>query len=1113
MPQRPDDFKGLDLTSPINRVPPGRVTMAENVRAYLNGGFKPRHPLSDPIITIDSSVQSLARMNDTTPAGPVSGYVIISDSAKGHLYADASISATGLTGNPVSLIPFRPNTSVQPWMYVGDDAPYPNVTVDSSFNCTGMIKVRSDGLSRKMGIQEPPSAPEVSTAGSTTSGSASLPATTIPWTNVGGANPAYSYGQTKPLTPPIDSAHDGTGPVIILTPTGSQTLQLTVTGSATVNGATHAPGDTGPTTNTFPGYFVYPGSGAAPANIVVGAFTDGSGNVIAGTAGAPNPVTVGGSVTLTVPSGATRFQLGIDSSGNTFSANSGSFSVAYVLTVSSIATKLSTLGDVTAYVWGDSPHTGPVAEYIWKNPGDGGSGTSRTASTASVTATNNSWQMDSSPEDGTVPVQWDTLNSSGTVTGSVVLFSPKLEPAGFQDFNACIVGTLFVPTAGKYTFTFVNKDQIMVGIGGGVTSSAGTPIGPFGQTETVVSALPLVYVSVPNGSGGAVTQNIDITFPGSGSYQMEVCWDYWYHTGRKMVITVNGAVIPPLASGVRTNVSYAYKYRASETGAQSNPSPTSTPQVTPVLDNTVTPAYSPDPQVDKVDFYRQDNGLANYTYVATGPNTNPPTAIVDSLTDLEVANNQQMTFDDFEPVPSIDLPRSGLCDVSGGVITRTSGDVFNTRWLPGTVILIGTPTQLAYNFISRPVSSSTVVIPNVPDGLGLRWNIAEPKLAAQPLAYIWGPTDNINYAFGCGDPIRPGTLYWSKGSNLDSWPDTNQMDVTDPSEALVNGALSGGLGVLFSIKRAWIILPNFFNALATVTGTSGSTWTLQATYITRGLFMPRCVAVAGGGKIFFRVDDGIHFSEYGLASVSITDDDLYPLFPHESPGNGASAPQPVTRNGVTIYPPDDSKPHLQKFSVQNAYLYYDYAYNDPRTGMTGYATLVFDAQAGGWIWDAYSTAATAHAANEGESIQGTLTGCVDGTIRMLEPNGTEVVTGTLLTAAIGGTGWMTAYEYTVEYKSSAAVTLTSIAADAGNGSYAPVSVTLPSTSGIATKYTFKVSPNKWKMLWLQFQSTDQGMEIYLEGFVIQAKPWGSQNPFVPLQPFSTSGGMGAQINA
>ena len=55
------------------------------------------------------------------------------------------------------------------------------------------------------------------------------------------------------------------------------------------------------------------------------------------------------------------------------------------------------------------------------------------------------------------------------------------------------------------------------------------------------------------------------------------------------------------------------------------------------------------------------------------------------------------------------------------------------------------------------------------------------------------------HEFGVGDPGRTGVLYWSKGSNLDSAPDTNQMDVTDPSEALVNGAMSVGLGVLFSV--------------------------------------------------------------------------------------------------------------------------------------------------------------------------------------------------------------------------------------------------------------------------------------------------------------------------
>lgn len=1086
MEKRPDSFKGIDVTSPINRIAPGKVAMGVNVRAYQAGAFKIRNALSNAMFTIAAAVQSICRMNDTTPAGPGSGFTILSSDTTGHIYNNATAVVSGQSGNPVSIIPFRPDASVQPWAYIGDDAPFPNVIVAGGYACTGMVKVRSDGLSRKMGIVEPQAAPVVSTSGTTTTGTDSLPGTTIPWTNVGGANSAYNYGHT--------SAGDGTAPVIISTPVGSQTLQLAVTGTATVNSAVHNPGDTGPTGATFPANF----TGSGP-KIVLGAFTDGSGNVLTGVSPVPLLVNVGAGVTMQVPAGAVNFQVGIDSAANTFSANSGAFSVVWTLVTSAIATKVSTLGPVTAYVWGDSPHSGGVASYIWRNPNDTGTGLPRTTGDAPITVSNNSWQMDSTPEDGTVPVQWDTVDSSGTVTGSIVLFSPALESEGYQDFNACIVGSLFIPAAGTYAFTIKNKDQIMFGVGGGATAG-GAVFGPVGQTQTVVNSLPLLYVSAASGGGGPVTHTVNVTFPGSGTYQVEIDWDYWEHTGRSMIMTVNGAVIPTLPSGVRTNVSYAYKYRASETGAQSNPSPVSPPQLTPVLDNTVTPQFSPDPQVDKVDYYRQDAGLTNFTYVATGPNTNPPTPIVDSLSDIAAALNATMNFDDFEPVPSIDLPQSGTVNVSGGVISWVSGNKFNTRWLAGTVILIGSPTQLAYTFIARPTSATTVSIPEVPDGTNLAYNIAQPILAAQPLAYIWGPTDNINYAFGVGDPLRPGTLYWSKGSNLDSWPDTNQLDVTDPSEALVNGAMSEGLGVVFSIKRAWIILPNFFNALATVTGTQGSTWSLQATGISRGLFIPRCVDVAGGGLVFFRVDDGIDVSVAGSASHSITDDDLYPLFSHEG-----SVPVAIVRNGFTISPPNDALPDRQKFKVVNQFLYYDYIGIDAAAH-----TLVYDIKGNGWVWDMYSSQVTARASDEGESVQGVLAGCADGTIRQLQTGGTEAVTGTVITPAFGGTGWMHAYEYTVEYTSSAVVTLTSIAADAGNGSYAPNAVVLPSTGGLPTKYTFKVSANKWKWMQVQFQSTDPTMAVYLEGFVVEAKPWGSSKSYAPIRPFGASGGLGAQ---
>ena len=82
-----------------------------------------------------------------------------------------------------------------------------------------------------------------------------------------------------------------------------------------------------------------------------------------------------------------------------------------------------------------------------------------------------------------------------------------------------------------------------------------------------------------------------------------------------------------------------------------------------------------------------------------------------------------LDYDNFEPFPSIDLPQKGVCSVSGGVITWVSGGAiggsatgFNIRWLAGTEILIGSPTSLAYTFIARPTSGTSVTIPGVPDG-------------------------------------------------------------------------------------------------------------------------------------------------------------------------------------------------------------------------------------------------------------------------------------------------------------------------------------------------------------------------------------------------------------
>ena len=999
---------GMNLVKSPDLVGPGEYCYLQNVRRRLNGRIGGRPTASDSLYTVGASPYAIVRMNDTSPSGPVAGYVRLIAAAN-NLYLNGTQLVSGLSGKLPAILPFGPDQSVQPWAYLGDSSQAVTILATSQ-SCTGMVKVRSDGLTRKTGIKEPQAPPIVGVNISPVNQFLILPANTPPWTNVGGVNASYDYTGTD-VQPPY--------PALILTPVAGSTVALTVTGTATVNGASHAPGDSGPSSAGYPGAFI------TTPKIVVFAFTDASGNVLAQSTvvGAPKVVgNVGASATLTVPLGAAHLQIGIDSQGGTFSSNSGQYLVEAVVSTTSVASTTALVGNLQAYIWGDSPHSGPVANVVWKNPNDGGTGIARTIGTAQATASNNSLVFGSNaggvqndPQNGSGPVQWTTLNPDTSVAGVTSLFDPALESEGYQDFNCCIVGSIFVPVGGTYAMTIVNKDQVLFGVGGGVSSDQGRPTGPFGQTETIGNGLPLAFVSGIDGSGGAHTVTIHLTFPTLGVYPIEFDWDYWYHSGRQLQVTMaatpGGAAvtIPPLPQGVRTNVQYWGKYRASETGAPSNPGPASTVQQTPVLANTVTMPYSTDPQVNKCDYYRQDQGLPNPTYVITGPNdglgpvvngVQYNSLVTDTLTDLAAASNQIMQLDDFEPFPSIDTPKSGTVKIVDGVITWKSGDTFNTRWLPGTEILIGSPSQNAYVLVARPVSTTEIVIPGIPDMIadsfltGVPYNIAQPILAQQPMPSMWGP-DSFGYMHACGDPNQPEAYLWTKAYNPDSAPQTNRLLLTSPSEPLMGGGIVNGISMVFSPLRAWLIYPNFADAQATTEGVAGTPWNPIPATVTRGLYIRNCLCSIGGKALAYRTADGISITSGG-AEQSLTDERLYNLFPHEG-----FTPQSVTVGLYTVDPPVDTLP--QSLTYQTGYIYYDYTasvYN-PFTRMYENVprTLVFDEAAKGWSLDVGSPLVTTHGIDYGPGVSDTVVGCQDGTIRVLEANGTEVATSVVATAA------------------------------------------------------------------------------------------------------------------
>jgi len=417
------------------------------------------------------------------------------------------------------------------------------------------------------------------------------------------------------------------------------------------------------------------------------------------------------------------------------------------------------------------------------------------------------------------------------------------------------------------------------------------------------------------------------------------------------------------------------------------------------LSSTGTATSSLDPQVDTIDVYRQTPGLDNFTYVLSVPNSSP--SFTDTATDLSLVTNPILSYSNYEPFPSIDLPRAGTCNVAAnGVIAWATGDHFNVRWLPGTIVLIGGVAYILYN---RPTSTIAMLVYSTattstgfisfgypPTGTGVSFQIAAPLLAAEPSPVIWGPTpDNAgSFYFGL-DPNNPGDLVWSIGNNFDSASDANRMYVTSPSEMLMNGTVTSELSTVFSTERFWLIYPNFSDAVAAVTGTLGQQWALVQSASTRGLYMRYAIG-SMGSLIGWRAKDGIFVSQGGGPEKEISGQ-IYNLFPHGQP----KAPSAVVIGGNTVYPPDDTKPNAQTITMIPGYLFYNYqdVNANPRT-------LVYDFEAKGWSVDVTNPVANCHSLPvEANQI---LVGCVDGTVRAFDNAGTETGTAIVATGCQNG---------------------------------------------------------------------------------------------------------------
>ncbi len=323
-----------------------------------------------------------------------------------------------------------------------------------------------------------------------------------------------------------------------------------------------------------------------------------------------------------------------------------------------------------------------------------------------------------------------------------------------------------------------------------------------------------------------------------------------------------GVTLPPYV--------YRYRYRSTETGERGNPSPSMQAGVAPRRGRVALSGQAcSEAQCDVVDWFRFGGALARWEYVGTSPNDTPP-VFNDDMADRQIESGEGLPYDLFQPWPVSDLPRSGTCNVAGNAIEWVSGDAFDPRWSPNSVIIVNGIATALYN---SPSTTKARVIANCGSGSAVPFYLPSPTLLAQPMPAVWGgPINDVQFIFACGDLHDLGSIYWTHGNDPDSVSDANTIVVSSASEPLVMGCIFDGFCFVFSTEKLYRLQPTFGAANA---------FQPQETACTKGLaggVHALCVTPYG---IAFVGKDGVYLTGGGSQAVPITTPDMAVLFPQD----------------------------------------------------------------------------------------------------------------------------------------------------------------------------------------------------------------------------------------
>jgi hypothetical protein len=411
-------------------------------------------------------------------------------------------------------------------------------------------------------------------------------------------------------------------------------------------------------------------------------------------------------------------------------------------------------------------------------------------------------------------------------------------------------------------------------------------------------------------------------------------------------------------SDIDEGYTYRYSGRDSTTGVRGNTSPASLGPVRPLRQPIgIRLTQHPSADCDKLDIERHGGPVLGWRYVGTVDNSVNPT-FLDTMSNSQAEATPESEASGLmccQPWPLVTKPLTGTGAVISGTLIKAASGVFNLSYLRGMPVV-----ALGRQSILRRVLSTSLI--EVEDNMGqsasASWELPRPVVTGQPLPILAG--DGQDRMFACGDPNDASAYYVTARRNFDITNEFLRFDI--PGAILQNIAIYDNSVYIATTEKLYRIDDAGVDALG------NQQYRASVVAGSRGLIARW--AMCSGDRLYGLDREGI-WGTSGAAPDLITDDDLYPLFPHDGTSTRGDAV-----NGFN--PPDlaPSRESSLRLSHGGSQLFFDYIDTAAARRTLEYR-IRRDGAPNGWYPHVYTPGVAVHYYEEGRGTHLWLCGGAD----------------------------------------------------------------------------------------------------------------------------------------